>query len=269
MTSNEAHHTHQADSVHETVGAYALGILDEHEATAFEGHLAGCEWCAGQLDELAGMESVLAALADLPGPPGRRPGDPATAGLPPARPDPRTLDRLADEVAARRAGGRRRGLYLAAAAAVLIVGGPLAAVVVTGGGEAQPSAAGKRAHPTSPAEDAFFHDMEEKLTATDPTTGITATVGTERKAWGTHTVLELKNVEGPEKCSLIAVGKNGERETVTTWAVPPWGYGLPGAVRKEARKPLYVHGGAALTRSDISHFEVRTLDGRELVKVKA
>lgn len=39
---------------HETVGAYALGILDDAEATAFEAHLATCEWCAQQLDELAG-----------------------------------------------------------------------------------------------------------------------------------------------------------------------------------------------------------------------
>ena len=54
-------------SEHETVGAYALGILDDAEATAFEAHLAGCEWCAQQLDELAGMEPMLAALADLPG----------------------------------------------------------------------------------------------------------------------------------------------------------------------------------------------------------
>ncbi|RSO05962.1 RNA polymerase subunit sigma, partial [Streptomyces sp. WAC 06725] len=52
--------------VHETVGAYALGILDDAEATAFEAHLATCEWCGQQLDELAGMEPMLAALADLP-----------------------------------------------------------------------------------------------------------------------------------------------------------------------------------------------------------
>lgn len=56
------------DNIHETVGAYALGILDDAEATDFEAHLATCEWCAQQLDELAGMEPMLAALADLPPP---------------------------------------------------------------------------------------------------------------------------------------------------------------------------------------------------------
>ncbi len=68
----------------------------------------------------------------------------------------------------------------------------------------------------------------------------------EKKAWGTHSVLELKNVKGPLKCSLIAVGKNGERETVTTWSVPKWGYGIENATTEQAKNPLYVHGGAAM-----------------------
>ena len=60
-------------------------------------------------------------------------------------------------------------------------------------------------------------------------TKVTATVAMEEKAWGTHAVLRLNNVTGPQKCSLIAVGKNGERETVTSWSVPTWGYGVPNA----------------------------------------
>ncbi|MGX2996931.1 zf-HC2 domain-containing protein [Streptomyces sp. JNUCC 64] len=261
MTPDEGH------DIHETVGAYALGVLDAREAAAFEGHLAVCAWCAGQLDELAGLEPVLAALADLPGAPGTRRGTPDTGGALGARPTPRLAERLVGEVTVRRVRAKRRGLYLAAAAAVLIVGGPLAAVTVTGGRDDRPPAA-LDPHPTSPAEDAFFHHMEEKIAATGPASRVTATIGLERKAWGTHTVLELKNVKGPRKCSLIAVGKDGARETVTTWSVPTRGYGIADAPRKEARHPLYVHGGAAMARDDISHFEVRTLDGKELVKVR-
>lgn len=106
-------------SEHETVGAYALGILDDAEATAFEAHLATCEWCAQQLDELAGMEPMLAALADLPGT-----GSPAIGESLSARPSPRLAERLVDEVAERRATKRRKGFYLVAAAAALIIGGP-------------------------------------------------------------------------------------------------------------------------------------------------
>ncbi|MFF2845461.1 anti-sigma factor family protein [Streptomyces sp. NPDC058001] len=260
MTPNEAH------DVHETVGAYALGILDDYEATAFEAHLAGCDWCARQLEELAGMEPMLAALADLPGGPGMQSGTPAIGEQLAAKPSRQLADRLVDEVAVRRARKRRRGLYLVAAAAALIIGGPLTVIAVNGdsGGTT-----GVEAHPTSPAEDAFFHHMDQKVTATDASSDVTATVGMENKAWGTHTVLELKNVKGPLKCSLIAVGKNGERETVTTWSVPAWGYGIENSTNANAKKPLYVHGGAAFAEKDIDHFEVRTLDGKKLVEVKA
>src|SRR3954454_15449348 len=106
-----------APNEHETVGAYALGILDDAEATAFEAHLATCEWCAQQLDELAGMEPMLAALADLPA----AQGTPAIGESLAARPSPQLAERLVDEVSQRRAVKRRRGLYLVAAAAALIV----------------------------------------------------------------------------------------------------------------------------------------------------
>jgi hypothetical protein len=247
-------------SEHETVGAYALGILDDAEATAFEAHLATCEWCAQQLDELAGMEPMLAALADLPGA-----GTPAIGESLSAKPGPRLADALVDEVAQRRAAKRRRNFYLVGAAAALIVGGPFAAVATTGGddGGRRPSQAD-----VSPAE-AAFDGMGEKITATDPATKVTATVAMEEKAWGTHAVLRLKNVTGPQKCSLIAVGKNGERETVTSWSVPAWGYGVPNATTDQAKQPLYVHGGAAFEPNQIDHFEVMTFDGKRLVEVDA
>ncbi|MFD5629496.1 MULTISPECIES: zf-HC2 domain-containing protein [unclassified Streptomyces] len=247
--------------IHETVGAYALGILDDAEATAFEGHLATCEWCAQQLDELAGMEPMLAALADLPA----SQGTPAIGESLAARPSSRLADRLVDEVSERRALKRRRSFYMVAAAAALIVAGPLTVMAVGGGDDGGTTA---QAHTTSPAK-AAFDVITDKVTATDASTKVTAVVAMEPKAWGTHAVLELKNVAGPEKCSLIAVGKNGERETVTSWSVPKWGYGLPTAKTDEAKAPLYVHGGAAFTPNEIDHFEVMTFDGKQLVEVDA
>lgn len=246
------------DDLYEAVGAYALGVLDDADAVRFEEHLAGCGLCRHRLEEFSGMEPMLAALADRPGP--------AAAEQLGVRPSPRLAERLAGEVAAKRERTRRRGLYLVAAAAVLIVGGPLTVLALAGD-----DGGGKHAladpHPTSPAEDAFFHHMEEKTRATDPATKVSATVGTEKKAWGTHAVLELKNVKGPLKCSLVAVGKDGAKETVTSWSVPAWGYGIKDSPNKWARSPLYVHGGAAMDRNDIDHFEVTTFDGKRLVEV--
>lgn len=248
-----------APNEHETVGAYALGILDDVEATAFETHLAGCDWCARQLDELAGMEPMLAALADLPD----SGSTPALGESLSAKPTPRLVERLVDEVSETHAQKRRRAFYMVAAAAVLIVGGPLAVVAVNGG-----SGGGTANQAAIPAQ-AAFQTMSDKVTATDPKTHVTATVALGEKKWGTETVLQLKNVTGPEKCSLIAVGKNGERETVTSWSVPNWGYGIENAKTEEAKNPLYVHGGAAFTPNQIDHFEVMTFSGKKLVEINA
>jgi hypothetical protein len=247
-------------SEHETVGAYALGILDDAEATAFEAHLAGCEWCAQQLDELAGMEPMLAALADLPGS-----GTPAIGESLSAKPGPRLVEKLVDEVADRRAQKRRRSFYMIAAAAALIIGGPLVAVATSGGDSGETPRVLADANPAK----TVFETLSDKVTATDPGTKVTATVATQEKAWGTEAVVELKNVAGPNKCSLIAVGKNGERETISSWSVPEWGYGLPGAKTDQAKNPLYVQGGAALTPDQIDHFEVMTFDGKKLVEISA
>ncbi|MFD4523073.1 zf-HC2 domain-containing protein [Streptomyces sp. NPDC058470] len=247
--------------IHETVGAYALGILDDAEATVFEVHLASCEWCAQQLDELAGMEPMLAALADLPA----SQGSPAIGESLAARPSSQLAVRLVDEVSERRALKRRRSFYMVAAAAALIIAGPLTVFAVNGGGDGTTT---PEAAATSPAKEAF-DGLTDKVTATDPSTKVTAVVAMESKPYGTYAVLELKNVAGPEKCSLIAVGKNGERETVTSWSVPEWGYGLPGAKTEQAKSPLYVNGGAAFTPNEIDHFEVMTFDGKQLVEVDA
>ncbi|MEU3520381.1 zf-HC2 domain-containing protein [Streptomyces sp. NPDC006654] len=245
---------------HETVGAYALGILDDAEATAFEAHLAGCEWCAQQLDELAGMEPMLAALADLPG----SGSTPSIGESLSAKPSPRMVEKLVVEVAEKRKVRSRRNLFALAASIALIVGGPLAVLAASGGssGGTSNTAGGTTAQ-------ASFQTLSDKMTATDPTTHVTATVALEKKDWGTHAVLQLKNVSGPEKCSLIAVGKNGERETVSSWSVPNWGYGLADAKTEKAKQPLYVNGGAAFTPNEIDHFEVMTFSGKKLVSVSA
>lgn len=246
-------------SEHETVGAYALGILDDAEATRFEMHLASCEWCAQQLDELAGMEPMLAALADLPGS-----GTPAIGESLSARPSPRLAEKLVDEVAERRAVKRRKGFYLVAAAAALIIGGPLTVMAVNGG-----DSGGQTATPLAAGAKAAFGTISDKVTATDASTQVKATVAMEQKDWGTWGVVELSNVKGPLKCSLIAVGKNGERETMSTWAVPKWGYGIPNGKTPESKQPLYAQGGAAFKPNQIDHFEVMTFDGKKLVQVDA
>ncbi|MEV7424023.1 MULTISPECIES: anti-sigma factor family protein [unclassified Streptomyces] len=281
MTTHEQYGLGDESTVHEAVGAYVLGILEDAEATAFEAHLAGCRICAVHLEEFSGMEPMLAMLADTPDPlsvPGPLPG---SLGAPPAKPvvvplaqlptpsvsvqpSPQLLGRLVDEVAVKRAKRKRRGLYLVAAAAVLIIGGPVGAVVATSGDSSPGS---NQAAPSNPADD--FKKIAGKVGATDPTTKVSASVATEPKLWGTRTSLELKNVKGPLKCSLIVVSKTGEEEVVTSWSVPEWGYGIPDSPNEAGKKPLYVEGGTAMDKKDIDHFEVRTFEGDKLVEIPA
>jgi len=77
------------------------------------------------------------------------------------------------------------------------------------------------------------------------------------------------DTKGPLKCSLIAVGKNGERETMSSWSVPKWGYGIPNGKTEEAKEPLYAQGGAAFKPNEIDHFEVMTFQGKKLVEIDA
>ncbi|MEW2399596.1 zf-HC2 domain-containing protein [Streptomyces sp. NPDC046862] len=248
--------------IHETVGAYALGILDDAEATQFEAHLATCEWCAQQLDELAGMEPMLAALADLPG----AQGTPAIGESLAVKPSQQMSDRLVGEVVQRRSAKKRRSFYMLAAGVALIVGGPTAVFATTDGGDDSGRTVQAQPKNANPAKDAF-DNLDDKVKATDKSTDVSATVALEPKGWGTSTVLELANVKGPEKCSLIAVGKNGERETATTWAVPPQGYGIKNAKDAKAKDPLYTFGGVSMNTDEIDYFEIATFEGKKLVKI--
>ncbi|MFC9326150.1 anti-sigma factor family protein [Kitasatospora sp. NPDC057015] len=222
---------------HVDVGAYVLGVLDAADRAAFEEHLAGCPQCAEQVAELGVLEPMLAEFLAAGGPAAADPADPAP------RPGDELLTRLVGEVTATRRRSRRRRLVLVAAAAVLVVGGPAVTAVVT----ADPGS-----HPPQV--------VAQQFTATDATSGAQATVAVEGKKWGSRISLQLSHVQGPLSCDLVAVSRTGERQTVTSWTVPPAGYGTTGSP-----DALNTTGGAGFQLKDIDHFEVRTLDGRQVL----
>ncbi len=245
------------DQQHTAVGAYALGVLDPADAARFEDHLIGCERCAAELDELMGLPPLLAEYATAAD--GTALPDPSVVT---ARPGPELLDRLLDDVTvSRKASGRRR-LYLVAAAAVLIVGGPLAGAALTASsddGETQ----------TVASTSQQVYEQGKKFSAVDPVTKVDASVSLQQKGWGTSVALKLGNLKGPRTCDLVAIGKDGHEETITTWAVPTSGYGITdGDGSRWSKEPLYAQGGAAMNTDDIERFEVRTLDGRRLAEVR-
>ncbi|WP_055555418.1 anti-sigma factor [Streptomyces sp. NBRC 110028] len=249
------------DQQHTAVGAYALGVLDVADAARFEEHLIGCERCAAELDGLMGIPPLLADYAtDADGT-----AVPDLAALDP-RPGPELLGRLLGEVtASRRTKGRRR-LFLVAAAGILIVGGPFVGAALTSGSDEGGGGANPPVAAANPARAAY--DQGKKYSSVDPATKVNASVSLTPKGWGTAIAFKLGNVKGPKSCDLIAIGKDGHEETVTTWAVPGAGYGIKdGDGSRWNKEPLYAQGGAAMNQSDIARFEVRTLDGQRLAEV--
>ncbi|MBO2450295.1 zf-HC2 domain-containing protein [Actinomadura barringtoniae] len=289
---------------HTDVGAYALGLLEEDDKRAFEAHLQNCPACRAELGGMAGLANALSGVGSIadeimgldgngPPAPGAHPASgavppPATvqfsgtapttgavpapdAGPPGAVPPPRTDAGSAsapppgviDLLERRRRAERRhrRGTYLigsVAAAALLATGLTVGSAI--GGGDG--GTGGDHNH--TPAQALVI--WGERHNGSDAKTGASGLVGLESKGWGTHVGLELRGVHGPLKCKLEAVSKTGVRDTVTTWAVPNKGYGVPGQPN-----PLIVHGGTAIPRQDLARFEVRIdnggTDGGQLLSI--
>jgi putative zinc finger protein len=227
---------------HTDVAAYALGLLEEPERSAFAAHLEDCPRCTRELTQLAGMRELLAQVepADLD--------------------DLDDLDDTADlpvELEARRRGRRRMDrIAVAAAAAALLLAGVFVGAVVSDSGE---GATGDHVH--GPAAELLLYG--ERFAGADPTTGVTGVVGIEPRGFGTHVALELRGVHGPQRCSLTVVSRTGVRETAATWGVPDQGYGVP-----EAPNPLLIHGATSIAPDDIARFEITTAE-RTLLTVPA
>ncbi|MGW0880189.1 zf-HC2 domain-containing protein [Streptomyces sp. NPDC002671] len=214
---------------HRDVGAYALGVLDEAEAFRFEDHLMECPQCAAHVTEFGPTTRQLLLY--------RR----ATPRFvhPMAQPGPRLLDRLLGELAHRRRVRRRRTLYGLAASVVLAVAGP--GLVVFAGHDSGGTQG--TAHVTA---------------ATDPSTGVWARVTSADEDSGSLLRLEIRDGSGVHACRLVAVGRDGSEQVVTSWTNT--GDGI---------RPLTTLGSAALHPDQIARYEVRTAEGKRLVTLRA
>lgn len=224
---------------HYEVAAYALGVLDPADSEAFEAHLVECMECQAELVELHEVPAALdlikggAAVAAAAPQPRRAGGEAAVASL---------LDR----VAARRR-RRTRGLWLAVAAAVTVTA--LTPVVVQ---QLWPDRAEQQA-------------TAQTFRAASPEKNVQASIALVAKDWGTEVSFELTGVTGPLQCTLVAVSRSGETETVASWKVKAGqGFGVPGN-----EEPLRIKGATSFDKASIKRFEFRTNNGPDLLDVPA
>ena len=212
---------------HVDVGAYALGLLEDEDSTAFEAHLARCPSCHAELAEFTPMKALLTGLGPV-----------------------EDLDGVADLLSRRAAASRRRVRWTVAV-------GAAACVAALGGG----LAAGFAVAPNNPPPGTAV--LAGQLhSATNPQTGVTGTVGLVTKTWGTYVSLDLADVRGPLECELIAVSKTGERRVVTGWVVGVPGDGVPGHPAH-----LLVQGGTAISAANLARFDVIVVNGKTLLSI--
>ncbi|MEU0965402.1 zf-HC2 domain-containing protein [Streptomyces sp. NPDC005917] len=207
---------------HRDAGAYALGVLDEAEAFRFEDHLMECPRCAAHVSEFGPTARQLMLYRS------------ATPRFvhPMAHPGPRLLDRLLAEVASRHRAKRRRLLYGLAASVVLATAGP---GIMT-----------YAAHDAPP--------VVQVTAATDARSGVWAQVKSADTDSGSTLELQVKDADGPRSCRLVAVGRDGSEQTVTTWAE-----------RDHDDRVSTMTGGSSMHPAEIDRYEVRSADGQLLV----
>jgi hypothetical protein len=238
-----------AEVEHTDVAAYALGLLEESDRTAFEAHLAECTLCREELGDFAGMGDLLRDVPPLDPP---SPEEEAAGG--------QVIDLLRRRKAVERSRRRTRTVLGAAAGIVLLAGGVTAGIAMAGDQDKAPRTTAMPGH--NALDDIFKRG--EKAAASDRKTGVSGMVAMQSKGWGTDVGLELTHLKGPLVCKLVAVSKSGQRHTVAEWRVPPKGYGLPGSLLPK----LQVHGGTAVERADLARFDVQVEgSGRSLLSI--
>jgi hypothetical protein len=271
---------------HTDVGAYALGLLEEHDKRAFEEHLYECPSCRNELTEFAVVAGALSGLGPLEDDLSYPQAETSRAGedLRTYR-DGRDLGRAEGS----RVGGSRRGggahrdgeaevvdlarhkrtagrrtrkgtVIIGLAAAVTLVAGGLTIGMQIGAGNASPSTIAQGTNPGMSAAEQLYTNGTPFVGA--GANGVSGGLVVESKAWGTRAALKLSGVAGPLECELVSVSTSGVRRVMTGWSVPKSGYGVPGQPN-----PLFTEGGSAQPLAEIDHFEVVTSTGKKLLTV--
>ncbi|MFG1604143.1 anti-sigma factor family protein [Actinoplanes sp. NPDC049265] len=237
---------------HFDVAAYALGILDEHDAGRFEDHLIDCPACAVELESFLQVADILADVdAD------------ALVATEESRKDGLVLKKMIRTVSGERRRANSRRLYSLAAAvvifAMLSVGALFAGARWLAPESPQsPQAAGgpTQLDPLPPNNSGTgiggTELAGERVGGTDSRTGVRLDAGLETKDLGTQVQFAVSNIKGPKTCRLVAIRTDGGTEVLSSWTVGEKGWGT--AQRPE---PLVMSAVTALPKEKIAHLQVQ------------
>jgi hypothetical protein len=244
---------------HFDVAAYALGVLDEHDASRFEDHLIDCPACAVELESFLQVADILADVdAD------------SLVATEESRKDGLVLKKMIRTVSSERRKANSRRLYSLAAAvvvfAMLSIGALFAGARWLSPDTTQPPVA--KNGPTQldplPLNDGGTgiggtELAGERRSSTDARTGVRLDAGLETKDVGTQVQFAVSNIKGPKICKLVAVKPDGGTEVLSSWTVGEKGWGT--AQREE---PLLMTAVTALPRESIAHLQVQEIatDGK-------
>lgn len=246
-----------AAAEHTDVVAYAFGALEEADRRAFEEHLATCASCTDELAGLREMKDLFTGLKEDTAVP------PLPETLPEGAEDAGGGSDVVDLLRRRKSAARRQRratVILSAAAAAAFLAGGIAIGGATASHKTVTAMPGMPGSSNGPAPQLVL--TGERHSATDPASGVHATVALMSLGWGTHVALEIGNVKGPLECELVAISKTGTERVVGGWSVPPAGYGTPAH-----HDQLYVHGGTSIPRNQLARFEVRVIGGGTQVSI--
>ena len=206
--------------LHELLGAYLLGGLDDADKARFEEHVRQCAICR---DELADLETLPGLLKAVPVPDAVALAVPAARAPHSGEPALTIPQPLFDELAARRRHSRRR---LAA-----LIGAVAAACLALG------FAAAPLLDPANKPDASYSVQAD---------TGIQVTVGMVKKTWGTELAVDGKSLPNTGTLSVWVKDRAGAEDRACAWMATP-----SGRVRVTSATPLqYTNIASVELRND-------------------
>ncbi|OLB67205.1 MAG: hypothetical protein AUI10_00710 [Actinobacteria bacterium 13_2_20CM_2_72_6] len=239
------------------LASYALGVLDDADSAELEAHLADCDECA---NELAALLPTVGALATVDGEAFVRTELVTNLELPKrgivgSRPH-KLGKRLPLSVAGRQLQVSAKALVLTA----LVVVGLALVMIPYAAGPSRADLNGRNSPPPATASAAPTQAPSSAPPAgrfqdTDPGTGAHLDLTITDTRSGSHLALSLDHVPGPLHARLVVFDTSGGLEVLSSWQVPPDGYGTPAHPA-----PLELQADSRLPRGRITRVEVQVVD---------